>query len=284
MEKQRSEAWFKKRVGLITGSNVGAILGCDPYRSKNDVLRAMVRAYHGADSEFSGNTATEYGTKFEPYAQADFEIESGLDVVETGFNVHPDQEWIGASPDGLIDEDGVLEIKCPYGKRESNEFKSYVDQPHYYGQMQIEMYCTNRKKCYFYQWAPKGSMIEIVEYSQLWIDENVPKLKAFYDLFLSEIDNDAHLSSLVQTKESNELASRYTSAKAKLEDVKSELEEARKELIALADGKKTNISGLLVYPIERSGSISYSKAVKTLLPNADLSEFKSKPSKTWGIR
>ena len=241
MEQQRTEEWLKKRVGLVTGSNIGAILGCNPFRKPKDVLRQMVREYHGADKEWQGNIATDYGTKFEPYAQGDFEMESGLDVVETGFHIH-DNKWIGASPDGLIDDDAVLEIKCPYGKRDSKDFKSYIDQPHYYAQMQVEMYCTGRKKCYFYQWSSVGSMLEVVDYSQQWIDENLPKLKAFHELYLSELDNDAHLVDLVQTKEATLLATEYANAKAKLEEAKGELELARSELIKLADGKKTNIS------------------------------------------
>ena len=62
MEVQRSKEWFEKRKGLITGSSVGAILGVNPWRTPADVMRSMVREYHGAESEFKGNIATEYGT------------------------------------------------------------------------------------------------------------------------------------------------------------------------------------------------------------------------------
>jgi len=284
MPEQRSEAWHQQRIGKVSGSNIGAILGCDPFRKPRDVLRSMVRSYHKAESEFKGNIATEYGSKFELFAQADFELESGLDVTETGFHVHPEHDWLGASPDGLVGTDEVLEIKCPYGKRDSSEFKSFVDQPHYYAQMQIEMYCTSRNRCYFYQWSSVGSMLEIVDFSQLWIDENLPKLKAFHELYLSELDNDAHLVDLVQTKEAQQLADAYTNAKKTMEEAKQAMDEAKKKLIDAAGGKKSNISGLLVYPIERKGSISYSKAVKDLLPDADLTKYMGKPSKSWGIR
>lgn len=282
--EQRTPEWFKARIGKVTGSNIGAILGCDPYRKPKDVLRTMVRSHHGAESEFQGNIATRYGNQFESYAQADFELETGLSVEEVGLIVHPEHDWLAASPDGLTDDDGVLEIKCPYGKRESNDFLSYIDLPHYFSQMQIEMAVTGRKHCHFYQWSSKGSRVELVEFSQVWFDDKLPKLKEFYDLFLSEIDNEAHLTALVQTKEAQALADRYNQAKAKADEAKEEMEQAKKELIAIADGNKTNVSGLLVYPIERKGSISYTRAIKDLCPDADLTPYMGKPSKSWGIR
>jgi putative phage-type endonuclease len=282
--KQRSEEWFKSRVGKITGSNIGAILGCDPFRKPKDVMRSMVRSYHGAESEFTGNVATEYGTNFEKFAVCDFEMETGEDVQDVGFIIHPDHDWLGASPDGLVGNDHVIEIKCPFSKRDSDDFKSYTEQPHYYAQMQIEMYCTGRKKCHFYQWSSKGSRLELVEFSQLWIDENLPKLADFHARYLQEIDNEAHLVALVQTKEAKAESERYQKAKSKVDEAKAELESAKKALIAIADGKKTNVSGLLVYPIERKGSISYAKVVKDLLPDADLSGYMGKPTKSWGIK
>lgn len=286
MEQQRSKAWHQKRVGKITGSRVGAILGLNPWSKPADAMRAMVREYHGAESEFKGNIATEYGTRFESYAQADFEIESGLDVAETGFHAHPFHDWLGASPDGLVGSDAVLEIKCPYGKRTalSHDFESYTKQPHYYAQMQIEMYCTGRKKCHFYQWSEAGSKMETVDFSKEWIDTNIPKLKAFYEKYLKEIDNEAHLVDLVQTREAQHLADEYTAAKAAMDEAKARLDEAKAKLVEAAEGKKTNISGLLVYPIKRAGSISYAKVVKEHCPDVDLEPYRGKKTESWGIK
>ena len=283
--KQRSTEWFEQRKGKITGSRVGAILGLSPFSKPKDVMRAMVRDFHGAESEFVGNVATNYGTANEPAATFDFELETGLNVDETGFHVHPEYYWLGASPDGFIGDSDVIEIKCPYGKRESSEFTSYIDQPHYYAQTQIEMYCTGRKKCHFFQWSPLGTMIEIIEFSQPWIDENLPKLKDFYDSYLEEIKSpDKHLADLVQNKEAKELAAEYLTAKNAMEEAKAKMDEAKAKIIAIADGKKTNVSGLLVFKTEKKGSIAYSKAIKELLPNADLNPFRGKPTEYWTVR
>ena len=58
--EQRSKEWFKARKGRVTGSMVGAVLNINPWMSANDAMRSMVRAFHGAESEFRGNIATEY--------------------------------------------------------------------------------------------------------------------------------------------------------------------------------------------------------------------------------
>ena len=142
MIEQRSEEWFKQRVGMITGSRVGGILGLSPFNKPEDVMRSIVREHHGAPSEFEGNVATEYGNEHEDAAIFALEQELGIQIEETGF--HKVSEWLGASPDGLVG-DAVVEIKCPYGKRNAtseSDFKSAREQPHYYAQMQIEMFCT----------------------------------------------------------------------------------------------------------------------------------------------
>ena len=59
--EQRSEEWFDARKDKITASNVGAILGLSPYKKPDDVMREMVRAHFGAEREFTGNAATQWG-------------------------------------------------------------------------------------------------------------------------------------------------------------------------------------------------------------------------------
>jgi len=60
--EQRSNEWFAARKGRITGSAVGAILGLNPWAGRNDVMRRMVREYHNQPSEFTGNSATQWGS------------------------------------------------------------------------------------------------------------------------------------------------------------------------------------------------------------------------------
>jgi predicted phage-related endonuclease len=71
--EQRSQEWFDARKGRITGSVVGAILGLDPNCTRDEAMRRMVRAYHGAPSEFKGNIATQWGITHEDEAREAFE-------------------------------------------------------------------------------------------------------------------------------------------------------------------------------------------------------------------
>lgn len=287
MIKQGTEEWGNQRVGMITGSRVGAILGLNPWSSRDDVMREMVREYHGVEKEFQGNVATEYGKANEANAIFELEIEHGIEVQETGFHIHPDHPWLGASPDGLVGDDSVAEIKCPYGLRNEKKptFKTAEEQPHYLAQMQIEMACASKDKCYFYQWNQYANNLEMVYFDQEWFDETTPKLYEFYLEYLEAIKNPGeYIEDLVQLIPESVYSDNYITAKNKLEEAKAELEEAKEQLIKLANGKKSKIGDLLVYPIERKGSISYAKAIKDNLPDIDLSEYTGKPSASWGIK
>ena len=285
--EQRSKEWFQARKSKVTGSMVGSVLGINPWATPEDAMRTMVRSHFGAESEFTGNIATEYGTAQEPNALIDYEMVSGKDVQEVGFIVHPEHEWLGASPDGITDETGILEIKCPFGKRHDvdPDFKSALDQPHYYAQVQIEMYCTGLKWAHFYQWSAYNDRMEYIELDQHWLNENMPKLKAFHDQFLIECKSpDKHLAPLVKSVKADKLATAYNTAKAHLELAKQAVETAKNDLIALADGNKCNISGLLVSPVEKKGSVSYAKAIKDLLPGADLEPYRGKSTSYWLVK
>lgn len=285
-----------KRKGRITGSSIGAILGLSPFATPDDVMRSMVRAWHGAESEFKGNVATEYGKFHEDYALAEFELQTHLDVLETGedevFHIHPDYDWIGATPDGRIPYEEyaeLLEIKCPYGKRNDKEpvFKTVEEQPHYHAQMQYEMFCSQVTTAVnFYQWNQYDNSLVTVEYDQAFIDETLPKLKAFYDQYLIEREENyqQHLDPLILEIPESLAAEEYKLAKADMEAAKKQMDLAKAQLIKMANGKKANIAGLSVYPINRTGSISYAKVVADHLPDLDLESYRGKASTSWGVK
>jgi putative phage-type endonuclease len=179
--QQRTSEWFASRKGKVTGSIAGAILGLSPHLTRDAVMRRMVRDWHGAEKEGNQtNVAMEYGTMNESIAQLAYTKKTGNLVHEVGFLHSPiwlgqKLEWLGASPDGIVEDDNehtrVLEIKCPFGLRNDKEpvFKSIMEQPHYYAQLQIEMLCADKFEADFYQWSQYGDMLETVFISPLWI-------------------------------------------------------------------------------------------------------------------
>lgn len=278
--EQRSAEWFAVRANRITGSAIGSILDFSPFATPADVMRRMVREYCGEPSEFKGNVATEYGTLNEPNALADYRMQHN-EVSECGFYVHPDFEWLGASPDGLIGVDGLLEIKCPYGMRHSSdEFKSIGEQKHYYAQVQYQLFCTGRMWCDFYQWSPYGDKLERVNLDVEFIESTLPTLKAFYDEYLEERKPENAWKYI----DGGKLVQRYKMAKAAFEVAQAELEEAKQALIDATNEKGGKIGDITITLAKRSGSIAYAKAINDLLPGANLDAYKGKDSEYWVVK
>ncbi len=284
--QQRTPEWYAARKGRITGSSVGAILGLSPFDKPKDVMRRMVREFHGAESEFEGNSATQYGTFHESIAISYYELETRNKVTETGFWTNGD--WLGASPDGIVNNIGLIEIKCPYGKKDKviPDFKSIKDQPHYFAQIQIQLYVTGKKWCDFYQWSAHGSMLEEVEIDTYWIGKNIHKLATFYDEYCIERQEpncNKHLEPLHQTLDCDVILDCYLSVKKQIEALKIQKEELLDELVTYAQHKDSEINGHKLTKVTREGSISYAKAIKDLMPDADLSAYKGKPTSYWRL-
>lgn len=284
--EQRTQEWYSARKGRVTGSNVAAIIGDDPYRTADDVLRQMVRDYHNAPSEYQDNPAMAWGRANEANAIAMFELDTGMEVEKCGF--FPYEDWLGASPDGLIDDDMILEFKCPYGIRNKPAPVPFMrlDQTHYYGQVQIEMHCTGRKNAVFAQWATNGSVHEFVGYDPTWIAENLPRLREFYDLYLSELDNPAHLEPKrkeINTQRTAQLIAEWDDmceAEDRAEERKAEIMEALQEAAGYSDAL---IHGRKLTKVTKAGSVKYAEAFKALMPNADLKPFTGKSSEYWKL-
>ena len=184
--EQRSEEWFEIRKGRVTGSAVGAILGIAPFANQADILRRMVRDWHKAPSEFTGNIATNWGVQNEAGALVEYEMTTGNTVQPCAF--YQSEHWLGASPDGLVGDRGLVEIKCPFGIRYKKPpvFKTAKDQTHYYAQMQIQLHVTDRDWCDFYQWTPYGDLLERIDRDESFLATVLPVLKNFYDKYIRE--------------------------------------------------------------------------------------------------
>ena len=294
--EQKSAEWHSQRKMRITGSRVGAILGLSPWQKPDAVIREMVRGYHGAETEFKGNPATDHGNNNEARALLCFMRESGLSVEQCGFFAYGDR--MGASPDGLTDDGGVLELKVPYGIRKGGDFKPLEAQPHYAAQIQMEMLATGRKHAYFAQYrAPMGDpldgdyikesmLIERVEFDEGWLDTNHGALDAFYKRLLAELGNSAHLEPLRKELEGDEVEALLREIDM-LRTRQKEAAEAEKmamaNLIELAGGKDATVCGRNLTLVKREGSISYAKALKVLAPDADLEQWRGAPSESWRL-
>jgi putative phage-type endonuclease len=284
MIEQRSQEWFAQRKGRVTGSMVGAILGFNPYMTAADAMRRMVRDYHGAEPEFTGNQATEYGTFHEAGAIIDFEMQTGLRVEPAGFVDYED--WLGASPDGYVSDGGLIEVKCPYSQRDKQNpsFKKAFEQMHYYAQMQIQMFVAKKDFCWFWQWSPRGTLLERVEYDVFFIYKFLPVLHYFYHDYLIQIKNPDHLAPKLKEIYKPavvKMAEEYSDIVESIDALTERKKELLEKIIEASGGENCIINGMRLTQVERPGSVSYAKAIKELAPDADLSKWTGQPTKYW---
>lgn len=287
--EQRSDDWFAARRGLITASSVGAILGNSPNATRADVMRRMVREWHGAETEFTGNIATEYGTRNEAGAITEYTMETANRVEPVGFVTRED--WAGCSPDGYINDDGGLEVKCPFGLRndENPQFKTLAEQPHYYDQVQFSLWVTGRALWHFYQWAPSGkTKLECVLPDVVWQGVALPALRQFYAEYLAEREApDAYLVAKrieIDTPMAHKIVAEYDQLSEAIENAEARKKELLADMVRMAGEKDAIFAGRKLTKTEKAGAIAYGKAIKELLPKADLEKWRGNPSSYWGLK
>lgn len=288
MTPQRTPEWHQQRIGRVTGSIAGAILGLSPYMTRADALRSMVRAAHGAPSEFTGNAATEWGTYNEAGAIAEFEMETSERVEPAPFV--PCEDWLGASPDGYTSDGRLIEVKCPYGIRNdpSPIFKMPRELPHYMAQMQVQMHVTGYTSCHFYQWAPHGTCLKLIHRDDDWLSENLPLLRAFWEEYTEAVKTpDDHLAPrrvTIDTPAAKLMVEEYD----QLSEAISLAEERRKdllaEMVAMAGDRNAMVAGRKLTLTKRAGSVSYKSALDHYAPNANVAAFRGKASESWGLK
>jgi putative phage-type endonuclease len=151
--EQGSDAWFNIRIGKVTASRVADVIAKTKtgYSATRDNYMAQLvceRLTNQKGESFT-NAAMQHGTETEPLARAAYEARYDVLVDEVGFVSHPTIEMSGASPDGLVGEDGLIEIKCPNTATHIETLLSETVPNKYYTQMQFQLSCTGRKWCDF---------------------------------------------------------------------------------------------------------------------------------------
>jgi exodeoxyribonuclease (lambda-induced) len=152
---QRIESWKQERYGKFTASEIVKILGVRGLgeTGKNYAIDKAIEALYGEFEENYISYDMQNGIDTEPLAFAKFKEIKSLDFLEvTNCGYFSNCEHSGASPDGLVSDDAILEIKCP---KSSTFFKlvatNEIDAK-YYAQMQMQMLSTNRNKAYFFNY------------------------------------------------------------------------------------------------------------------------------------
>lgn len=151
--EQRTEEWFKARLGKVTASRVADVIaktktGYSASR-ENYMAQLICERLTGQQGESFTNSAMQHGIDCEPLARSAFEAHADVMVEEVGFVNHPEIQMSGASPDGLVGLFGMLEIKCPNTATHIDTLLSQTVPSKYITQMQWQMRCCERQWCEF---------------------------------------------------------------------------------------------------------------------------------------
>jgi putative phage-type endonuclease len=157
---QGSDAWQGARAAKTTASKVTDVLA----KLKSGMPAASRATYMGqliaerltgvkADSFSSGSM--QWGTETEPQAIAAYEFLNDTEVKRIAFIDHPTIEFSGASPDGLLGDDGLIEIKCPNTSTHISYLINRKIPKNYINQIQWQLACTGRKWCDFMSFDPR---------------------------------------------------------------------------------------------------------------------------------
>lgn len=165
--EQRTQAWYDIRRSLITASSASCLLMrsektceayvkdynledifdynnkcCNPYSSKTQYLLDKCK-----QSKFKGNVATYWGQKYEDVVTNLYSNLTDKKVMEFGLITHPENKWLGASPDGITPDGVMIEIKCPFRRKITG-----VPPLYYWIQVQLQLEVCNLDYCDFIEY------------------------------------------------------------------------------------------------------------------------------------
>ena len=191
--EQRTDEWFAARLGKVTASRVSDVVartktGYAASRA-NYMAELVCERLTGRKAESYSNAAMEWGVEQEPHARAAYEAREGVMVTEVGFVDHPRVPSSGASPDGLVGDDGCVEIKCPNTATHLDFWLDEAIPAKYINQMQWQMACTGRAWCDFVSFDPRlPPHLQLFVKRVLRDDWLIQNLESEVTTFLAELE------------------------------------------------------------------------------------------------
>jgi putative phage-type endonuclease len=190
---QGTEAWLLERCGKVTASRIADLMaktkaGFGASRATY-AAQIITERLTGCVAPSFTNAAMIHGTETEPEARRAYEFFADCDVTQVGFIPHPTIGMAGASPDGLVGDNGMVEIKCPTSATHIDTLLTETIPDKYVKQMHFQMMCCDRAWCDFASYDPR-----LPERMRLWVKrvERDPALCAEIETevtaFLKEVD------------------------------------------------------------------------------------------------
>jgi putative phage-type endonuclease len=194
MHEQGTAEWLLERCGKVTASRIADLMattksGWGAGRA-NYAAQLVAERLTGCVAASFTNAAMAHGTETEPEARRAYEFFVDRDVQQVGFVPHPVIGMAGASPDGLVGDDGLLELKCPNTATHIDTLLTGSIPDKYLKQMQFQMACTGRAWCDFASYDNR-----LPERMRLYVkrvprdDAAIADIELAIAVFLAEIDD-----------------------------------------------------------------------------------------------
>ena len=193
MIEQGTPEWFAQRLGKVTASRVADVIaktktGYSTSR-ENYMAQLVCERMTQTVAESYTNAAMQHGTDNEPLARAAYEALKDVLVDEVAMITHPTISMAGASPDGLVGDDGLIEIKCPNTATHIDTLLSDKVPSKYVTQMMWQMACTGRQWCDFVSFDPRmPKELQLFVKRVMRDDEQIAMLEKEVLSFLEELD------------------------------------------------------------------------------------------------
>lgn len=194
MAEQGTAEWLQERCGRVTASRIADVMartktGWGASRA-NYAAQLIAERLTGCVRPSFTNAAMIHGTETEPEARRAYEFYVDRDVQQVGFIPHPTIEMAGASPDGLVGTDGLVEIKCPETATHIDTLLTGTIPDKYIKQMMFQIACTGRQWCDFASYDNRlpermRLFVKRVERDEAAINE----IEAAVTAFIAEIDD-----------------------------------------------------------------------------------------------
>jgi putative phage-type endonuclease len=159
--EQRTDAWYAARCGSLGASAIADAIAKlkdgKTFGATSTNLRAklVVERLTGTVEEGFKSAAMQFGIDNEELARIAYEAHAGVFVQQVGLIKHPMIEGTHASPDGLVGDDGLIEIKCPNSATHIETLKTEKIPTKYLYQMQWQMRCADRQWCDYVSFDPR---------------------------------------------------------------------------------------------------------------------------------
>jgi putative phage-type endonuclease len=158
--EQGTAQWLEIRRGRITASRIVDVLnqlkrGGEGADRRNYRIELISERLSGRSEPHYVSPEMDWGSECEPFARAAYEIAQEVIVDTAGFVMHPTYDFAGSSPDGLVGEDGLIEIKCPKTTTHTKWLMAGEVPEEHQAQMLWNMVCCERQWCDFISFDPR---------------------------------------------------------------------------------------------------------------------------------